>query len=220
MGNYTTKFICYDQKNFNKTQAPQPSAPPAESVKNSEGNFDCEDPSSIEESPEIVKNEKSVKKDKIKEVKQVEKIAKTEKNIIEEKRIKPKENYEKVSNMKTIILLQNLCDNNNNLNYTNLLKGKDRAIIDRRHVYAILISGKRTYNFILDYACNTEFLLGLELALKKETYEHFSQIFRESCALGINGRNFEESEKYILGNIIYKVSNGKFTFKNMLLDYI
>ncbi len=235
MGNYGTKFICYDKENFNNTQvqqpvAPQPSAPPGDfnEIKKSEDNIECDDPVSFYEN-NTTDNKNNTNKNKVEQPKTINKTIsvkakdvnfETVREVTNDKRIKPNQDFANNSNMKTIILLNNLSEGGNNINNKLLLDCYDRAIIDRRHIYIILKSGTTVHNYIYNYTCNMEFLLGLKSVLQEINYQGFSTFFTQCVLSGLFNRIFDKDEKIILGQIIMKIPNGYFGFKNKLLEYL
>lgn len=184
-----------------------PSAPPAD---------EYEDPTS----PDFEIPVKSREVKQVKQIKQINQIKQTEiSKSNEEKRkssnslsnednirIEPSIFYKLFSNIKTNLLLKNLQDRHNDYDDENndylLLKGEDRAIIDRRHVFQVLYNEKMKDKYILNYASNNEFLHGLYKRACYSTIHVIDYRLIEIIKSGFEKRKFNNKEKKMITKII------------------
>jgi hypothetical protein len=185
---------------------PSPTAPPAELIEN----ISSEDPISIDVNhPKIYPKIPPLPSNKDNNISNIKKEIKEEKgsknkleNQMKLKRLKPNLFFELNSNLKTNLLLKNIKQDYDYENNHNLLKGSDRAIIDRRHVFQIIKGFNNKNEFIIDYATNVEFLLGV---LKFFEYNGCSLIFYSQEKIIFNNfknRKFDKKEKKLIGKII------------------
>jgi len=134
--------------------------------------------------------------------------------------IQPKKDVKKEvkkENLKTILLLQNLRDEYafERFDNTNLLKGNDKAIVDRRHVSEIVQKINKSNTYILKYANNIEFLHGV---LDGFSIHFFCEPQEEIVLNGMENRTLNDEEKKLLAKIFTNL--GSEQFKNKILNYI
>ena len=217
MGNTTAKITCTSVDSV-KHYSPEPSAPPADCVQS-----EVEDPKNYPniypEVPPISVKKINIPVPIVKDIKEIKKEP-TEEDILKLKRIKPSYFYKINSNLKTNLLLKNLQKKDWRIDNINLLKGEDRAIVDRRHVYHIIDNMCFYNSFILDYASNMEFLEGLynfTIEKNKRSGGYYASEF-SVITDGIKNRKFNKSEKKILGKIINITRNS--LLNNDLTEYL